>query len=223
MAIGFINACARAFVMLAALCLLVYSPWGAAASRVSVNGVFGEKALIAIDNSPARVMAVGDRVQGVRLLAVRGQQVEIEQEGQRRILEVGFGNQPADHSAALAEVVITADGNGHFLAGGMVNSYAVRFMVDTGASVVALPRSIASSAGVVLDKAKTVVISTANGNVRASKVLLNTIRVGNVSLNMVEAIVLEDKQLRMPLLGMSFLKRTNMKNEGDRLTLSQRY
>jgi aspartyl protease family protein len=59
--------------------------------------------------------------------------------------------------------------------------------------------------------------------VRASKVLLNTIRIGNVSLNMVEAIVLDDAQLKMPLLGMSFLKRTNMKNEGDRLTLSQRY
>jgi aspartyl protease family protein len=105
----------------------------------------------------------------------------------------------------------------------MVNSYAVRFLVDTGASAVALPRSIATSAGVVPDSAKNIVVTTANGNVRASKVLLNTIRIGNVSLNMVEAIVLDDAQLKMPLLGMSFLKRTNMKNEGDRLTLSQRY
>ena len=223
MAIGFINVCAQALAILLALCLLVYSPWGAAASGVSVNGVFGEKALVAIGNSPAKVMSVGDSVQGVRLLAVRGQQVVIEQDGKRRTLEVGFGNQPGGISETVAEVVIIADGRGHFLANGMVNSYAVRFLVDTGASAVALPRSIATSAGVVPDSAKNIVVTTANGNVRASKVLLNTIRIGNVSLNMVEAIVLDDAQLKMPLLGMSFLKRTNMKNEGDRLTLSQRY
>jgi aspartyl protease family protein len=208
---------------LPALCLLVYSPWGAAASSVSVNGVFGEKALIAIGNSPAKVMAVGDNIQGVRLLSVRGQQIVIEQDGKRRTLEVGFGSQPSGVLETQAEAVITADGRGHFLASGMVNSHPVRFLVDTGASAVVLPRSIATSAGVVLAGAKTVVIGTANGNARASKVLLNTIRVGNVSLNLVEAIVLDDAQLKVPLLGMSFLKRTNMKNEGDRLTLSQRY
>jgi len=223
MAIGFIKMCAQKIVMWLALCLLVYSPWGAAASSVSVNGVFGEKALIAIGDRPARVMSVGDSVQGVRLLSVRGQHVVIEQEGKRSTLEVGFGSQPGGASEALAEVVITADGHGHFLANGQVNSYAVRFLVDTGASAVALPRSIAIRAGVMLDGAKNVAVSTANGNARASKVLLNSIRVGNLSLNMVEAIVLDDAQLKVPLLGMSFLKRTNMKNEGDRLTLIQRY
>jgi aspartyl protease family protein len=118
---------------------------------------------------------------------------------------------------------MSADGRGQFYSAGEVNGNAVRFLVDTGASAVTLPRSVAIRSGVLLGNATQVGVSTANGGVRANRVLLNTVRVGNVSLNMVEAIVMDDAQLSQPLLGMSFLKRTNMKHEGDTLSLSQRY
>ncbi len=183
--------------------------------------MLGEKALIAIGSGPAKVMAVGDSLHGVRLIAVNGQQVVIEQGGKRRTLQIGFGHMPGAASAAVA--VIVADGRGQFMANGAVNGHAVRFLVDTGASMVALPRSVALRSGVALDNAGSLLVSTANGHVRASRVLLNSVRVGGVSTGLVEAIILDDAQLAMPLLGMSFLKRTNMKNEGDRLTLSQRY
>jgi len=213
----------KALATWAALCLLAFSPWGYAASRVTVSGVLGEKALIAIGAGPAKVMAVGDTLQGIRLLAVQGQQVVIEESGQRRTLQVGFGFTPAGAAEAVAVAMITADGRGQFIAAGEVNGKPVRFLVDTGASVVTLPRSVAVGAGVALADAKPVVVSTANGRARASKVLLNTVRIGSVSANMVEALIIDDAQLPVALLGMSFLKRTNMKQEGDRLTLSQRY
>lgn len=222
MAIGFMSVFSKALATWPALCLLAFSPWGYAASSVSVNGIFGEKALIAIGSGPAKVMAVGDTLQGIRLLAVQGQEVVIEEGGKHRTLQVGFGFTPgASESAAVA--VINADGRGQFITAGEINGNPVRFLVDTGASLVTLPRSVAIRAGVLLDNAKTVAVSTANGRARASRVLLNTVRVGSVSASMVEAIIMEDAQLSVPLLGMSFLKRTNMKNEGDRLTLSQRY
>lgn len=206
-----------------ALCLLAFSPWSHAASSVTVSGVLGEKALIAIGSGPARVMAVGDSIQGIRLLAVRGQQVTIEEDGKRRTLQVGFGFTVGGVAESASVAVITADGRGQFMTSGDVNGNPVRFLVDTGASLVTLPRSVALRAGVALDNAKIVGISTANGRARGSRVLLNTIRVGGVTANMVEAIVIDDAQLSVALLGMSFLRRTNMKNEGDRLTLSQRY
>lgn len=223
MAIGFMSVFSKALATWAALCLLAFSPWGYAASRVTVSGVLGEKALIAIGAGPAKVMAVGDTLQGIRLLAVQGQQVVIEEDGKRRTLQVGFGFTSGGATESAAVTLISADGRGQFVTAGEINGYPVRFLVDTGASVVTLPRSIALSAGVALDNAKTVTVSTANGRTRASRVLLNSVRVGSVSANMVEAVIMEDVQLSIPLLGMSFLKRANMKHEGDRLTLSQRY
>ncbi len=201
----------------------MFSPWGAAASGVTVNGVFGEKALIAIGSRPARVMSVGQTLDGIRLLAVRGDGVVIEENGQRRHLEVGLGLAPGGVAESAAVAVIVADGQGQYFVDGLVNNHPVRFLVDTGASVVVLPRSIALGADVALHNARQVSVATANGRTRASRVLLNAVRVGPIGANLVEALVLEDNQLKTPLLGMSFLKRTNMNNQDGRLTLSQRY
>jgi len=65
-----------------------------------------------------------------------------------------------------------------------------------------------------------VVINTANGQARALRVVLNSLRLGQISANLVEALVLEDTALSQPLLGMRFLNRTNMLREGDTLVLT---
>jgi aspartyl protease family protein len=205
------------------LCLLASGACSHAASQVSVQGVFGEKALIAIGAGTARVMLAGESVQGVRLLEVRGQQVVIDDNGKRRTLQIGFGAAPFVASEPAAIAVISADSRGQFFVSGDINGHTLRFLVDTGASVIALPRSVAEKIGVSLHASRRVLVTTANGRARAGKVLLNSVRVGGVNANLVEAVILEDAQLALPLLGMSFLKRTNMKNEGDRLTLTQRY
>ncbi len=209
--------------MYGALCLLASSACSHAASQVSVQGVFGEKALIAIGAGSPRVMSPGESVQGVRLLEVRGQQVLIDDNGKRRTLQIGFGATSFVAAEPAAIAVITADSRGQFFVSGDINGHTLRFLVDTGASVVALPRSIAERIGVTQHSARRVMVTTANGHAGAGKVLLNSIRVGGVNANLVEAVILEDAQLAMPLLGMSFLRRTNMKNEGEQLTLTQRY
>lgn len=167
-------------------------------------------------------MAVGDSHLGVKLLAVRGQQAEIEESGRRRMLDMGVSGGGAMASKA-AKTALSADGRGHFSTLGEVNGRAIRFLVDTGASLVTLPLSAAKQAGVNLDNAQQVGVHTANGQIRAYRVMLNSVRVGEVRANMVEAIIMEDRQLPIALLGMSFLNRVNMNREGDSLTLSQRY
>ncbi len=184
--------------------------------------MLGEKALISVNGAPPKVMAVGDVHRGVKLLAVRGQQVEIEEDGRRRVLGMGFSGSGVQDPVG-AKTVLTANERGQFFAQGQVNGSATQFIIDTGATLVALPRSVAEKAGVRLNDATPMAVSTANGHTVAYKVTLTSVRVGDVRANMVEAWVMEDRQLRMPLLGMSFLNRVNMNREGDLLTLSQRY
>lgn len=226
MAMGFMGFGKNSRRRVRALCLLAVLPWVTTAetlAQATLSGLLGEKALISVNGSPPKVMVVGEVHRGVKLLSVRGQQVEIEEAGQRRVLAMGFSGGGAPAAGGGGKTVLTADGRGQFIAQGEVNGSETRFLVDTGASLVALPLTVAQRAGVRLDNAAQVVVSTANGRVRAHKVMLSSMRIGEVRANMVEALILEDRQLHVPLLGMSFLNRVNMNREGDLLTLSQRY
>lgn len=213
----------------AALCLFVAGS-AAAQTSVTVSGVMGDKALVSVNGAAPRVMRPGEIVAGVRLVGVGPQGVEIVVDGRRHVLAIGQGvhapmaTAGADGAAAAGErVVLTADARGHFSATGTVNGLPVRFMVDTGASLVSLPGSVARQAGINLSEAMPVVINTANGRARAQRVVINSLKLGQISVNLVEALVVDDTALSQPLLGMSFLNRTNMLREGDTLVLTQRY
>jgi len=204
------------------------------AVKVGLGGVMGdERALIVIDGAPPQVMRVGETRSGVRLLEVRAQSVLVEMEGVRREVRLGgvVGGGAEATEAERGRALLRADGRGHFSAPARVNGVPVTFLLDTGASTlldtgastVALPRSVATRAGVRLDTAQRVMIQTANGPTPAHRTLLNSIQLGGITLHMVEAVVLEDGRLPVPLLGMSFLGRIDLRQEGDRLTLLQRY
>jgi aspartyl protease family protein len=218
----------RAVRAVRALCLLGISPWVWAWTPVVVSGVSGDKALISVNGAPPKVMRSGETRGGVKLLGVEGQVVVIEEAGRRRTLGIGLGagvstGVSTAGGTANGLTVLSADGKGQFFAQGNINGVPVRFLVDTGASVVTLPASVARRAGIVLANAEPARVSTANGPARARRVLLNTVRVGEIRANLVDALVLEDGQLGVALLGMSFLNHANLKREGDQLTLSQRY
>lgn len=211
-----------------ALCL--FAAGGAwAQTSVTVSGVMGDKALISVNRGAPRVARAGDSVDGVKLLAVRPDGVELLVDGRRHQLAIGQGFQAPTTAAKEAaseqggRVVLTADGHGHFSVPGIVNGLSVRFVLDTGASLVSLPASVARQAGVSLDNATPVVINTANGRARARRVVLNSVKVGGIAVSLVEALVVDDAGLSVPLLGMSFLNRTNMLREGDTLVLTRRY
>jgi aspartyl protease family protein len=99
-----------------------------------------------------------------------------------------------------------ADPRGHFWVDGVVNGAPVRFMVDTGASAVALTLNDAAAAGFGRGNlAFTASVSTANGRTHAAPVKLREIRIGQLAIGDVQAYVQDN--LPMSLLGMTFLKR----------------
>jgi aspartyl protease family protein len=96
-------------------------------------------------------------------------------------------------------------------------------MVDTGATITAIPAADASRLGIDTSKGQAVLMRTANGTARGRQVKLDVVTVGGVTLYDVEAVVMEGDGLAMPLLGMSFLNRMDMKREGSVLTLMKRF
>ena len=101
----------------------------------------------------------------------------------------------------------------------------MRFLVDTGATLVTLPAERGAPSGHRLPQGPAGArCRHANGvAARAYRVRLDTVRVGDIELNNVDAVVSENDAMGMSLLGMSFLNRMEMQREGESMTLTKRY
>ena len=207
--------------ILAALMLL---PLAVAAQSVSLSGSLGDKALLVIDGKP-RTVAVGSTVQGVKLVNVSGNDAVVEVGGKRVTLALGgaqvnLGGAPSDGGGA--QIVMVAGSGGHFTASGSINGKAVSFLVDTGATSMALSEALADRIGLDYRKAQRGMANTANGPVPIHVMPLNVVRIGDVQVFNVEAVIVP-APMEQVLLGNSFLTRFQMKRENDRLTLDRRY
>jgi aspartyl protease family protein len=194
----------------------------AAAQSVTLNGAIGTRqALLVIDGQP-RAVAVGATVNGVRLLSLSPTHAEVEVGGQRRTLALGAVQVRMAGGGPAQEIVLTADPRGHFLTAGAINGRAVNFMVDTGATAVAISQSDADRMGIdYRNSTRRGMAETANGRVPAYGVMLSSVRVGEVEVANVEAVVLP-AAMPYALLGNSFLTRFQMKRENDVLRLEKR-
>jgi aspartyl protease family protein len=195
----------------------------AGATEVVVSGLFTNKAVVQVDGGPLRTLAVGQATpEGVRLVSVDRESAVFEIDGKRTAL--GIGQARIARSAPAAQsATLVADTAGHFAADGKVNGQPIRFMVDTGATVTAIPAADARRLGIDVAQGQIVLLRTANGTARGRQVKLDVVSVGSVTLYGVEAVVMEGDGLSMPLLGMSFLNRMDMKREGSVMTLTKRY
>jgi aspartyl protease family protein len=196
----------------------------AAATDVNVVGLFGAKAVVSINGAQPRTLAVGQHSpEGVLLVGVDRETATFEIDGKRRALKMGQAYASAGGgSGNNNSVTLKADARGHFIADGQVNGGAVRFLVDTGATAVALPAAEAKRLGVNYLKGERGFVQTANGAAPAYRVKLDTVRLGDITLNNIDGMVLEGG-LSMPLLGMTFLNRTEMKRDGETMVLTKRF
>ena len=196
----------------------------ASAQTVTLNGSMGsQQALLVIDGVP-RVVNVGATAQGVRLVSLSGSQAEIEVDGKRRTLVAGAGPVRMGSAAAAVggnEIVLTAGSGGHFLTEGKINGNAVTFLVDTGATTIAMGQADADRIGLAYKNAPRGFAGTANGHVPVSVVMLSSVRVGDVEIANVEAVVMPSSMQHI-LLGNSFLTRFQMKRDNETMRLTKR-
>ncbi len=200
--------------------LLVCTPvW---AVGVAVVGLFKDKAILTIDGGKPRTLSVGETFQGVKLLAADSDSASIDVDGNRRVLRMGQSYAGSATDDTRRSVSLTADSRGHFAAAGSLNGYSMTFLVDTGATTIAINAADARRLGLDYKSGQAFGVNTAAGVVPAWRVTFNTVKVGSITLHQVEGMVLE-AGLGMPLLGMSFLNRMEMRRDGQTMTLMQRY
>ncbi len=194
----------------------------ALAASVSVMGLFKDKAIVSIDGGKPRTLSVGQVVQGVKLISADSGSASFDVDGKPRTLSMGqsFAGGPA--TGERQSISLTADARGHFAAAGSLNGYPVSFLVDTGATSIAINAAEAKRMGLDYRSGQAVGVSTAGGVVPAWRVTFNTVKVGSITLNQVDGMVVETG-LNMSLLGMSFLNRMEMRRDGQTMTLTQRY
>ncbi len=203
------------------LCL----PGLAVAQSVSLQGSLGaNKALLVIDGQP-QTLAVGGSARGVTLRRLGDGEAEVEVGGQRRTLRLGaapsrLGGGGAAPGAGTA-IVLPMGAGGHFSTAGSINGKQVNFLVDTGATSVALSQSEANRIGLDWKRGRPGMSHTANGTVPVYAVNRTSVRVGDVEIANVAGVVIPS-DMPMVLLGNSFLNRFNMRRDNDVMRLEKK-
>ncbi len=206
--------------------LLVFSALCAPAQAVDVSVVamFPGKAMLVIDKGKPRTLRAGETFGGVTLISSNSEEAVVSINGKQQRLHIGEGVYSAlSVQSEHATVVLAADKAGHFISSGSINGSSVRFLVDTGATMVAMSVDEARRAGVNYLAGERGYSQTANGVAPVYKVKLAQVTLGDITLRDIDGMVQENGAFPIVLLGMSFLGKLEMRREGSSMTLVKRY
>lgn len=209
------------------LLMPLVSLWGVdavAVERIRVMALFQDKAMVEIDGKN-RLLRKGEKSpEGVLLISADSKEVVLEIDGQQKTYRLGSHIGGNFQKPASTEVKIWRDNTGSFTTVGSINGRTVNMLVDTGATSVAISEREAIRLGVPYRlKGKKIMVSTASGRSMGYEVSLDQVRVGNLTLRNVEAMVIEGDDPQEVLLGMTFLNRVQMENQGTVMVLRSKY
>ena len=192
------------------------------AQDVALAGILGGKALLVVNGSAPRGVAPGESHMGVQVVSVGREDAVVDSAGGRRSLRLGEAPVRVGGSGTGQRVVLKADARGHFVSSGQINGRIMQYMVDTGASTVAIGRPDAQRMGLKFEEqGQSVRMNTANGVAQGWRMRLDSVRVGDVELRGVDAIV-TPQPMPYVLLGNSFLREFQMSRSGDEMVLLKR-
>ena len=209
-------------VLLVAVVLLAV-PSVRALPQIEIQALFGGKAVVMIDGR-RHTLSIGDTSpEGVKLVAADSKQAVLEVDGHSRTYQPGGAISLSYARPEHHEEKIYADDRGMFRSVGTINGRTVRFLLDTGATTVAMNKTQAKQLGVNYRMTgEHVVVSTASQNVRGYRVKLKSVSLGKIKQKDVEAMVIDGDHPGPILLGMSFLGKLKVEKEGKAMTIRQR-
>lgn len=203
--------------------LAALPPPAGAVERIVASGLFRDRAILELDGT-VRVLRVGETSpEGVKLLSADSREAVIEVNGTVRRLALGQHIRSTFAPPAPgASITIAPDAAGMYLVPGSINGVPVRFVVDTGATLVSFNRDVALRLGLnfKLD-GRPGRSRTAAGVVNTWLVELDRVRIGDIELRDVPASVHDGAFPQEVLLGNSFLGRLHLQREGALLRLTR--
>ena len=209
---------AFAFVLLS-LCNI------ALAVEVNVLALFKDKAMLQIDGKQRLVKKDKPTPEGITLISSNSDEAVLEINGKRSTYKLGThlnGSSPHPPDKKSFRIYQSNDGMYHTV--GSIKGFTVNFLVDTGASTIAMNSREAKRMGINYRyKGTPVTVSTASGVTRGYSVKLDAVKVGHIVVRNVDAIVLEGDAPYEPLLGMSFLREVEVVNKGKMMLLKNRF
>ena len=166
-------------------------PLSAAATDVTVIGLFKGKAVVTIDRGSPKTLSVGEKTpEGVVLISVDSAGATLEIDGKRQLLEMGQHFETAAMTSSRTSVTLAQDGYGHFRTEAYVNGARVRFLVDTGATLVSLPVAEAQRLGINYLQGTPGYSQLADGRrVISYRVILESVMIGDITLYNVDGVV----------------------------------
>lgn len=203
---------------------LLFAETALADTQVNIVGLFSHKAVVMINGGKPTTLSVGQTRDGVKLVAADSQSATLLVEGKTKQLGMG---QAASIGGTISNsspsVTLYANAQGHFVSECQINGAPLKFLVDTGATTVALNSGDAKFAKIDYKRGQPVMMGTANGVVTAYRVTIANLKIGGITLSQVEGSVLEGGSPSIVLLGMSALNRLDMKRQDIAMTLTKKY
>jgi len=206
--------------------VLLYAPLGLAVNQakmqIEVQALMPGMVVLNVNQQRVTLKQGEANEQGLRLISADTAAAVIEVNGVAQRFTMGSAVSTQFIQPRQLTEQIMADDRGMFRAHGSINGQSVRFLVDTGASSVAMSATDARRLGIQyrLDGIP-VTANTASGLAKGWRVRLNTVRLGQLLEKNVEAVVVDGDHPSQVLLGMTFLKRMRVDKDGDRMQITQ--
>lgn len=203
--------------------LILWLLSGAAmALDIVAAGLFRDRAVLLI-NGESHVLRVGESSpHGVRLLESDAARAVVEWRGQTQELSLSQRIGASFAEPEFAEVRLYRAGDGHYYANGRVNGRQARFLVDTGATLIAMSEVHARQLGLDYQRGQSSRTITASGTVESRVVRIPSVSVGDIVLSQVDATVIPGEYPHEILLGNSFLRHVEMSEANNTLVMRRR-
>lgn len=194
----------------------------ASAIEIEAKMLANGSAILLIDGAQHMLREGARSPEGVLLVSANGKQAIVEVEGKKRTIQLTRRISTQFAKADKAEVRIPSSNGGHYRASGLINGKAVNYLVDTGATTIAMNYREAERLGIAYRGGMIVNVSTANGLTQAYLVNLESVSVGNILIHQVAAAVSTTDSPTEILLGNSYLSKVDLKIDQGVLVLKER-
>ena len=190
--------------------------------QIRAVALFKDKAVLDVNGKRRTLKAGKQSREGITLIRADSEAAVVEFNGERQKLTLN-GKITTGHARKKNVVQLFPGEGGHYFVDGLINGNNIRFLVDTGATTIAVNKQMAKKIGMLYKvDGKKGLVETASGTANAYAVKFDSVQIRSITLKNVRGTVIDGSFPTVALLGQSFLNRLNLRREGILMELSER-